>query len=61
MELNALTRIKVELKDAKLINRAELKTHGVVEVIDLGNNKLQLYIGDNAQGLAVALLQLINE
>lgn len=57
--LVALTRIKIELKNEKLIDVAKLKEHGVVEVINLSATIKQLYIGVHAENIAAGINQLI--
>ena len=59
VSLVAITRIKVELKNDKIIDVAQLKANGVVEVIDLGAKVKQLYIGDNAESVATGVSQLL--
>ncbi len=57
--LVALTRLKVELNDEKLLNLIKLKEHGVVEVINLSSTKKQLYIGEYAENILAGINQLI--
>ncbi len=57
--LVALTRLKVELNDDKLLNLIKLKEHGVVEVINLSSMKKQLYIGEHAENILAGINQLI--
>lgn len=59
VNLVALTRIKIELKNEKLIDVAQLKKHGVVEVINLSTTIKQLYIGVHAENIAAGINQLI--
>lgn len=53
--LVALTRIKVEVNNDKLIDNLKLKENGIIEVISLTANIKQLYIGENARELSIAI------
>jgi phosphotransferase system IIB component len=63
-EANVLTvsyeysRLKVELKDVKLVNLDQIKTLGATGVF-LAGNKLQAIIGPNAQDFEIALKKYI--
>ena len=59
INLVALTRAKIELKDEKIIDLAKLKAHGVIEVINLNSKTKQLYIGIAAENIVVGINQLI--
>ena len=57
--LVALTRVKIEIRDASLINQEQLKTSGVIGVISTATNVWQLYLGTKAEDTADGLSQLM--
>ncbi len=57
--LVAITRVKVEIKNDKIIDVNKLKSNGVIEVINLGPKVKQLYIGNNAESVAMGVSQLL--
>ena len=59
INLVALTRAKIELKDEKTIDLAKLKAQGVIEVINLNSKTKQLYIGVAAENIVAGINQLI--
>lgn len=59
INLVALTRAKIELKDEKIIDLAKLKAQGVIEVINLNSKTKQLYIGVAAENIVAGINQLI--
>lgn len=59
INLVALTRAKIELKDEKIIDLAKLKAQGVIEVINLGSKTKQLYIGVAAENIVAGINQLM--
>ena len=59
INLVALTRAKIELKDEKTIDLAKLKAQGVIEVINLGSKTKQLYIGVAAENIVAGINQLM--
>ena len=59
INLVALTRAKVELKDEKIIDLTKLKAQGVIEVINLNAKTKQLYIGIAAENTVAGINQLI--
>jgi PTS system N-acetylglucosamine-specific IIC component len=56
----AITRVKIEVRDDRLLDVAKLKNLGVIEVINLNSSVKQLYIGDGAAALAAQINQLLN-
>ena len=59
INLVALTRAKIELKDEKTIDLTKLKAHGVIEVINLNSKTKQLYIGVAAENIVAGINQLM--
>ena len=59
INLVALTRAKIELKDEKTIDLAKLKAQGVIEVINLNSKTKQLYIGVAAENIVAGINQLM--
>ncbi len=59
INLVALTRAKIELKDEKIIDLAKLKAQGVIEVINLNSKTKQLYIGVAAENIVAGINQLM--
>jgi phosphotransferase system IIB component len=57
--LVALTRVKIEIRDANLINQEQLKASGVIGFISTATNVWQLYLGTKAEGVADGLSQLM--
>ena len=55
----ALTRVKIELKDDKLIDVAKIKSAGVKEIVNLSNQTKQLYLGNKAEAIASGINQLL--
>lgn len=57
----AITRVKIELRDSKLIDASQLKASGVIEIINLGDSVKQLYVGDSASSLVADLSSILNK
>ncbi len=57
--LVALTRVKIEIRDANLINQEQLKASGVIGFISTATNVWLLYLGTKAEGVADGLSQLM--
>lgn len=53
----AITRVRVELRDADAVNEAALRAAGVLGVWQLGNGVVHLILGEDAVGCALALAE----
>lgn len=49
---NCITRLRIEIKDQKLVDDAKIKAAGAVNVIHMGNTNLQIVIGTKVQFVA---------
>lgn len=61
VELCALTRLRVEIRNAKHANEAELAIAGALGVWRVAPNVLHLIVGENAPALAAALMESRSE
>lgn len=59
VDLVALTRVKIQIKDAKLIDLLALQAHGILEIININHQIKQLYAGENAGEIASQIRQLL--
>ena len=59
IQLNALTRIRVEIIDTNFISLEKLNSLGILAIIDLGDHVKQLYCGDNSNEIYAAMVKLI--
>lgn len=57
--LTALTRVKILVKNDKLIDLAKLKSLGVVDVVNLTTTSKQLYLGTKAESVSAGINQLL--
>ncbi len=57
--LVALTRVRVDVKSLSQVDKSKLKDNGVLEVIPVSSNILQLYIGTKAGSLSEGLKILL--
>lgn len=56
---NCITRLRIEVKDKKLVNDAKIKAAGAVNVIHMGAASLQIVIGTKVQFVADEMHKLL--
>ena len=56
---NCITRLRLEVKDKKLVQEANIKAAGAINVIHTGENSLQVVIGPKVQFVADEMHKLL--